>query len=444
MATSWFRYFFRLMLGVRKHLTSYEDRRGELSRYVITHKITLLAVVAALMFVMLDVFIERLMNIVVDVTAVFLFTSAIFLMRQGYFTAGKNIVITGTATLLTINSSYEGREAGNQYLWFPIVCSLFIMFSEHDNRSFWFSMVYSLICIAFLEYTDYNFFGTPPFSGKEAYFNRLICFGVSVSLLGFYVYVLVRSNTEAQKRQRRLIFTLKERNQQLKHTNQELDSFVYKASHDLRAPLTSILGLIQLLKGDDGSNFKQYIQLQEKSVKKLDSYIIDILNLSRNSRLGLEIKEINLMSMIDDAFNQLNYMERSKNIKKDIKITQSHKLYSDPRRLNVIVNNLLSNSIKYCDVSKREPLVSIEVVVNENEAEFSVFDNGLGINNEHMDHVFNMFYRANELSTGSGLGLYIVKETLMKMKGTVYLTSQAGEWTLIKVRIPNEMPLQQP
>ena len=119
-----------------------------------------------------------------------------------------------------------------------------------------------------------------------------------------------------------------------------------------------------------------------------------------------------------------------------VKVSGKFDFHSDPDRLNLIINNLLSNSIRYRSKS-RSLAISIEVIKEKNKVTIKVIDNGIGIEKKYQSKIFNMFYRANDQNTGSGLGLFIVQETVDKLKGKIHLTSEVNKGTAFKITLPN-------
>ncbi len=224
-------------------------------------------------------------------------------------------------------------------------------------------------------------------------------------------------------------------NKQLRKTNQELDSFVYSVSHDLRAPISSVLGLLNLAKCEkDRKMLQKYLDMMSKSVTQQDLFIKDILNLSRNSRLDLNRNEILFEEMITDIFDQLQYIDHQE-VSKVVNVVQQKPFYSDDSRLKVVFNNLISNAIRYHNGKK--PEVKVDVTIKPKYAYISIEDNGIGISKEHLSNVFRMFYRATDTNHGSGLGLYIVKETVEKLKGTVKILSKVNKGTTVMLQIPS-------
>ncbi len=224
-------------------------------------------------------------------------------------------------------------------------------------------------------------------------------------------------------------------NRKLKKTNVELDSFVYSVSHDLRAPIASVKGLLNLIKTEKKQvQTGAYLDMIAKSVDQQDLFIREILDLSRNSRLRLDKEVVNFKKIIQEVFDQLKFATEGDLVRKKIKIKQDSPFISDRRRLKVIFNNLISNAVRYCN--GKEPQIDIKVIVEDNKARIIIQDNGRGIGKEHVGHVFEMFYRATETNAGSGLGLYIVKETIDKLRGSIDLNSDEGNGTTVEVKIP--------
>ena len=234
---------------------------------------------------------------------------------------------------------------------------------------------------------------------------------------------------------------LKTQNEELTKINSELDRFVYSASHDLRAPLMSIKGLLNMIKVDpEKRNADHYLELIERSVDKLDSFISDIIHYSRNSRMEILPMSINFNGLLQESIDSLKFMEGAEKVRSIRSINSDAPFYSDYSRLQIIFNNMISNAVRYRDTWKEDSFLSVDIQVTEKEAVVIFADNGVGIAEEYVDKVFKMFFRANADSKGSGLGLYIVKSAVEKLNGTIRVQSKVGEGTTFEVRIPNLLP----
>lgn len=227
-------------------------------------------------------------------------------------------------------------------------------------------------------------------------------------------------------------------NTKLRKRNQELDKFVYSTSHDLRAPLTSIMGLLQLIEIEkDPENINKYLGLIKTSAINLDNFIKDIVDYTHNNKKDIEYTQIDFDELISSCLEKVNYMPSSYSLKKDVTIKSGLPFYSDHRRLGNLLTNLISNGIKYCNSNRNDCFLKIDIETDEQQAKIIIEDNGIGIKKEHLDKVFDMFYRASDDSKGSGIGLYIVKEIIDKLTGTINLSSDFGQGTTFEITIPN-------
>jgi PAS domain S-box-containing protein len=260
---------------------------------------------------------------------------------------------------------------------------------------------------------------------------NVIVYGVPVNLdeqtigiFGVYVDITHRKNVE----------------EELKVRNAELDNFVYKVSHDLRAPLSSILGLVHLAAlPDNTDNLDDYLKLIGSKIHDLDKFITDVLSHSKNLKLDVQVSPINLNELVQNTFSSVSYLKGVDTIKLDV-VVRGGAFYSDPWRLSEILRNLISNSVKYRNTTIPNSKIEVRAVVSPTLCHLEFCDNGIGIAAHHMAKVFDMFFRAHEKSDGSGLGLYIVKKAVEKLGGTIKMDSQLGIGTRYEILIPNFQP----
>ena len=230
------------------------------------------------------------------------------------------------------------------------------------------------------------------------------------------------------------------RTESLEKANEELDRFVYSISHDIRSPLSSVQGLVNLMKIEK-DNHDQYLGLIESSIRKLDNYTRDILDYTRNSRAKVETKAVMVEQLVDKCISQVKYMNEREDVTfhKNIKLEKA--FTTDPWRLEVILANLIGNALKYCDPKKDNKQVIINVDLKDGDLRIKIEDNGVGIDQFHLDKIYDMFYRASEDSQGSGMGLYIVRETVQLLGGKIDIKSEKYQGTIVNVIIP-EMQLR--
>lgn len=245
----------------------------------------------------------------------------------------------------------------------------------------------------------------------------------TIGIYGVYVNITDRKRVE----------------EELKIRNTELDNFVYKVSHDLRAPLSSILGLVNLAKlPGNTDNPMDYIDIIGDKVQHLDHFISDVLSHSKNLKLDVSTNRVDLRGIIEQTFSDLSYLDGAKEVLQNIKI-EGVDLYSDPWRISEIFRNLISNAIKYRKLDSTLPEITIKIHIDHLRADISFSDNGIGIDEQSLIKIFEMFYRATEQSDGSGIGLYIVKNAIDKLGGQISVASRPAEGTRFNIILPNRI-----
>ncbi len=260
---------------------------------------------------------------------------------------------------------------------------------------------------------------------ERHYFDGLITFNDAMPEGHFVMYL--HDVTERKKNEDSLI-----------QTNLELDSFIYKASHDLRAPLASLTGLINLTEKSSQRQSKEYVELMKRSVNRLDQYIRKLAHYTRNNVIEVDYQEINFRLLLEEIFETYRFMPGADRIKFTMTILNKGKVGSDLFRLQLIFNNLISNAIKYHNPEESSPFISVKVVSNAKYFRIKVYDNGIGIQEEYQERVFEMFQRATTTGQGSGIGLYIVKKALVKLKGKIEVKSKLGRGTEFIITCPNQ------
>jgi signal transduction histidine kinase len=172
-------------------------------------------------------------------------------------------------------------------------------------------------------------------------------------------------------------------------------------------------------------------------IHSLDNFIKDITDYSRNNRLAINNESVKLVDLAEEVWESLKFSPEAVRIVFKIDIPEEISIHSDKNRLKVIISNLIANAIRYHDDKKDQQYIRLHAEVREKVFHLTVEDNGQGIDREYHSRIFEMFYRANEQSKGSGLGLYIVKEALMKLSGTIHLESAPGIGSTFTIRLPN-------
>ncbi len=349
--------------------------------------------------------------------------------------AKVNIWLVSMFIFFWMGSSF-GYESNSHLLFIVIILGTMFNYNPEEKIkiSILISIPIALIILLFL--TGFSLFEIPGIGTKEKYLmgvlNLFSCIAGSIaSILSF-----IKENREKSDQIKKSEREIRRQFETLKKTNSELDLLVYSVTHDLRAPITSAIALVDICDAER-ENLSYYLSLQKRSLVRLDKFVMDILHYYRNSRMEIKPTEIDLNQMVLDCYDLQEHTRDNVVIEKTIECDASCPFFSDDLRLNILLNNLISNSIRYADIKSSIPYIHTKIFIDKEAAVIQVIDNGIGIEEEHLPKIFNMFYRASKTSIGSGLGLYIVKEIASKLSGEVSVNSEQGVGTTFTIRIPN-------
>jgi len=276
------------------------------------------------------------------------------------------------------------------------------------------------------------------FGVANGYYGAVVFQNAITSTYGFPIYFgIVDALTIFGIGFGMMIWLFEDERKELQKANRELDRFVYSASHDLRSPIASMLGLVNLarLEVKDEKSL-QLIGMMEHRMKKLDSVIADFLVLSRSKKSEAVLTPVSLNQLIDEVVSDVKFAQDAPSIRLIYDRSGDFKFHTDFTLMKTVLLNLFSNSVKYHDISKPDPYIRVSYRKLDGKVQIDVEDNGQGIRSESLDKVFDMFYRASSTSEGTGLGLYIVKESLEKLKGTVFAKSYLGNGSTFTILVP--------
>lgn len=231
----------------------------------------------------------------------------------------------------------------------------------------------------------------------------------------------------------------KKKEKELIHTNKQLDQVIYKTTHDLKAPIMSALGLINLAEKTPVDQREEYLTLIKRSLLKLNSFIEEMNNFFRNEKLALQRERISMRTLIHDEINDLRNLYHADKVKIEVEVDEVSDFFSDVVRVKTVFTNILTNAIKYADPEKADPFIKVTAKVGSELCEITVTDNGIGIDTEHLEKIFDLFHRATSMAHGTGIGLFIVKDTIERLNGKIEVQSEIGKGTTFKMNIPNQL-----
>ncbi|SMD38263.1 Two component regulator propeller [Reichenbachiella faecimaris] len=266
------------------------------------------------------------------------------------------------------------------------------------------------------------------FSVLPFYYETIWFIVLCVVLVGLVIFLFFRW---------RVAF-INNQNLELRKVNAELDRFVYSASHEMRSPLSSILGLINVATLDKSPNKEEYLNYIKLSVQRLDSLLRDIVDHSKNARLEIEVEPIDVKVQVEEILQDISFLDNYSKIKHNIECLVESSFHSDSKRLKIVLSNLITNAFKHHSPDESDnPFVNIRMERTEDGLRIKISDNGPGIEEEEQGKIFNMFYRATHKSEGTGLGLYLVKEIVENLKGTIEVESVVGKGTAFVIELPD-------
>lgn len=223
---------------------------------------------------------------------------------------------------------------------------------------------------------------------------------------------------------------MKRAEQKLRATTAELETYIYKSSHDMHAPLASILGLINVSRMEIYEpTATRYIQMIESQVKKLDSVRVEFIKAMHINEATKLNEEVHVKTMIGDILRDLRMTEGFSRMSINVNVAPGQKLVSNEFLMRTILQNLIENSIKYQDYSLDKPQLFIDLEQRGQTTNITIEDNGIGIDPVIQDKIFDMYFKTTEIREGSGLGLYLVKKAVEKLDAKLSLRSIPGHGT---------------
>jgi len=229
------------------------------------------------------------------------------------------------------------------------------------------------------------------------------------------------------------------KNEELQRAYNELDKFSYSVTHDMRGPLLSVLGAIEAAQHmDDITEIRKMLMMMKDSVRNLDDFIQSIHDYYNLNRGELEIKEIDFNELAEEQIKIFNFTYLMSDVTFNTNIIQKETFRGDVLSVKLILNNLLSNAFKYQRKDNKNKTVDLNILVENGYAVIDVIDNGVGIAENYLGDIFNMFFRASTQDVGSGFGLYNVKAAVTKLNGKITVDSELNKGTHFKVLVQNK------
>ena len=222
----------------------------------------------------------------------------------------------------------------------------------------------------------------------------------------------------------------------LQEANEELDRFLYRSSHDLRRPLTSLLGLVELanITIEDQSAQDIFQQVQHTALQ-MDRMLKKFQMVSEIYQSSAEItKPMNISMLVEEVMQDLSGLLQQKSIDFKFSHTLPEVIDHHPFFVKVVLYNIIENAIVFS--KDLTPYIDVDVSLTKTSLKIVVKDNGVGIEPQYLADILNMYFRAHENARGDGLGLYVTKKAVDKLRGKIYIDSEVDESTEVTIMLP--------
>lgn len=409
----------------------------EIKRIKLLNQIVLLYVVGVFMKFLMELYVWDIIGLGLAAAIIVLFSMASMLNYFGklviarvYFTCIFTLVLN---TLILL----YGRGFGSEFAFFPLIMVIILFFESNTTKLLWIFFIaisYVLSCL-FVKF--YEPFFLDNLSDSVYYFM------FSVSFIGVFIMssVFINENKEFEIQTSELLKTLKTKNKHLETANNELEKFAYVASHDLKTPLRNIHSFLTLIQRrvNQGktSEIGEYLQFASTNAHRMHELIQDILAFSQFNSKKISFENEDLNQIMGDALDNLQELIKEKGAV----ITKANlpTLYCNDSQMLSLFQNLIENGIKYNNSTI--PKIDIKCSESTTAYEICIEDNGIGIEEEYQEKIFEMFYRLHNQGeyTGTGIGLATCRKIVAHHNGKLTLRSVQNKGTVFCISLPKSM-----
>ncbi len=408
---------------------TYIESANEFKQVMLSGHYALIGLVVLVIYSVLDLLQGTKDTTIVFSIAFLLIASTLVLHRYGQHCLANYILFPSFNLVVFLIGTSEDLVTGTSIFFLPIALGASAVFNYQQRKIAYAFNAFSFILFSLTLLQGFSILPFRNYTPADIHFIQLLNLATVFPVSFMAIHLLNRlSHYHAGK--------LIQSNKQLEKLNQELDRFVYSTSHDLRAPLLSILGLLKLAETSTESETTKYHRLMHERAQNLDKFIKDITDYSRNNRLQVVHEPVKPAQLANDIWEALRYSEDAIGIEFINDISEDLIVMNDSTRLRVVLSNLISNAIRYHDQRKENKYIRVSHQLTSSSFSLHIQDNGQGIAPEFQTKIFDMFFRGNESSQGSGLGLYIVKETLAKLSASIALCSTPRQGSTFSITLP--------
>ena len=364
---------------------------------------------------------------------------AYVLNKSGSHKASKSLLLlSGNAGLFFLALNYP-KEVGLYMIFLPLIIMPSVLFHNDEKVYRHLLALLPLTCISLFFFVKVDFIPQQEMTPTLVRTSFLI--NVSCTLLIFAIILFISSNIsdETEKLLSDYAHKAQQRSEHLEKANTQMDHFLHRTTHDLRSPLAAVKGLVTIAsKETNDPNMLELFGIMTERIDHLHAFCGELIEYSKNSLLELHYEPVDVRSMISGIVESMRFTGGSDKIQFELNVPEKERFFLDKRMITMVLNNLIGNAIKYHCLEQDMPYIQIALEKNSagKTITISVIDNGRGIEEDHHEKIFDMFFRATSQGSGSGLGLFMVKEAITKMKGEIVLISSPGTGSQFNVTLP--------
>jgi signal transduction histidine kinase len=428
-----------------RKLSGDKEALRKFKRIILLSQFTLFGTVAAIIHAAEDLIDGGIIMPLMDLTlgaGVFI---CYLLNEKGKYKIAKIALFTFLNVFFFVYACAVPEGLGIYLYYFPWVALATVVF-ENEERIPRFSFIaLSVLLVIILFYTDFDALGLTKLPAVDIERSFIINMISSITILIFLIVFMSVMNEQSEEKLVELAYEVRSKNGDLQKVNRELDRFFYSTTHDLRIPLKDINGMIDTALADiKDEKILNYFLLLKDRTQHLESFLQDVIDYSRNTQTAVKSEPVHVQKLVEEVIGNFRFVKDADRIRFEKEILVDSMIEIDRVRFVIVLNNIISNAIKYQRKEINDCWVHINIRYEGEKISVCIEDNGQGIQSEMLPKIFNMFFRATQQSKGSGLGLYIVKETIDKMGGTIEVKSTLGVGTrftiMLPVRIVTAMP----
>ncbi len=414
-----------------------EQSLSEVKRIKLLNQIALLYIGGVFLKFLIELFVWDLIGLFLTVIIMGLFSVAIVLNHFGKLIwARVYFSIIFTMVLVVLNILF-GRYFGSEFAFFPLIMVIIIFYENNTIKLFWLLFI-ACNYIASCLYIKYN---EPILLHNLS--DSIFYFMFSVSFFGVFLMsnVFIDENKDFEAKTNELLERLKTKNVHLETANNELEKFAYVASHDLKTPLRNIHSFLTLIqrkiKQGKIEEIDEYLDFASMNAQRMHELIQDILEFSQFSVKKISFEYHDLNQIMDNALSNLQEIIKEKNAV--VHTETLPKLLCNSSQILSLFQNLIENGIKYNNSAI--PTLEIKTIEKRTEYQIYIKDNGIGIENEYQDKIFEMFYRLHNQGdySGSGIGLATCRKIVSHHGGKLHLTSVINKGSTFCIVLPKRI-----